>query len=155
MKLLQPDLDEKLLEILGLSSIYGTTRPAAANHCTGPGLSRGSRAMMKMAMSQAASALLRALIARSGAPRDRILLIDVQSVDWRSLTFTGERHSIDLRVSPPHSQAIIDRMCSGLEDAEFTIPGIIVADIGLAGSPVASADGSITISIEALTVADD
>jgi len=111
--------------------------------------------MMKMAMSQAASALLRALIARSGAPRDRILLIDVQSVDWRSLTFTGERHSIDLRVSPPHSQAIIDRMCSGLEDAEFSIPGIIVADIGLAGSPVASADGSITISIEALTVADD
>ena len=111
--------------------------------------------MMKMAMSQAASALLRALIARSGAPRDRILLIDVQSADWRSLTFTGERHSIDLRVSPPHSQAIIDRMCSGLEDAEFSIPGIIVADIGLAGSPVALADGSITISIEALTVADD
>lgn len=111
--------------------------------------------MIKMAMSQAASALLRALIARSGATRDRILLIDVQSVDWRSLTFTGERHSIDLRVSPPHSQAIVERMCSGLEDAEFSIPGIIVADIGVTGSPVRSADGSITISIEALTVADD
>jgi hypothetical protein len=111
--------------------------------------------MMKMAMSQAASALLRALIARSGAPRDRILLIDVQSVDWRSLTFTGERHSFDLRVSAPHSQAIVERMCSGLEDAQFSIPGIIVADISLAGSPVLSADGSTTISIEALTVAED
>ena len=111
--------------------------------------------MIKLTMSQAASALLRALIARSGAPRDRILLIDVQSVDWRSLTFTGERHSIELRVSPPHSQAIVERMCSGLEDAEFTIPGIIVADIGIAGSPIRSKDGSTLISIEALTVADD
>ena len=111
--------------------------------------------MIKMAMSQAASALLRALIARSGVPRDRILLIDVQSADWRSLTFTGERHSIELRISAPHSHAIADRMCSGLEDAEFSIPGIIVADIGLAGEPVRSADDSTTISIEALTVADD
>ena len=111
--------------------------------------------MIKMVTSQAASALLRALIARSGAPRDRILLIDVQSVDWRSLTFTGERHSIELRISPPHSHAIVQRMCSGLENAEFSIPGIIVADIGVAGSPVPSADGSTTISIEALTVADD
>jgi hypothetical protein len=63
--------------------------------------------MNRMAMSQAASALLRVLIARSGAPRDRILLTDVQSVDWRSLTFTGERHSIELRVSAPHSEAVV------------------------------------------------
>jgi hypothetical protein len=73
--------------------------------------------MIKIAMSQAASALLRALIARSGAPRDRILLIDVQSVDWRSLTFTGERHSIELRIAAPLSVAIAERMCSGLADA--------------------------------------
>lgn len=111
--------------------------------------------MIKIAMSQAASALRRALIARSGAPRDRILLIDVQSVDWRSLTFTGERHSIELRIAAPHSEAIAERMCSGLADAEFSIPGIVVADIGIAAPPVASADGSTIISIEALTIADD
>jgi hypothetical protein len=53
--------------------------------------------MNRIPMSTAAAALLRVLIARSGAPRDRILLSDAQSIDWRSLTFTGERHSIELR----------------------------------------------------------
>ena len=48
--------------------------------------------MNRIAMSSAASGLLRALIARSGIPRNRILLTDAQSTDWRSLTFTGERH---------------------------------------------------------------
>jgi hypothetical protein len=111
--------------------------------------------MIRMAISQSASALLRALIARSGAPRDRILLIDVQSVDWRSLTFTGERHSIELRISPPHSDAIVQRMCAGLEDAEFSIPGLIVADITVTDERRHSADGSTNLTIEALTIADD
>ena len=111
--------------------------------------------MMKIAMSQAASALLRALIARSGVARDRILLIDAQSVDWRSLTFTGERHLIELRVSEPYSQEVTQRMCAGLEDAEFSIPGVIVADIGVAGTPSRCVDGSTTLTIQALTIADD
>lgn len=46
-------------------------------------------------------------------------------------------------------------MCHGLEDAEFSIPGVIVADIAPAGSPAPSPDGSTTITIEALTVAPD
>ena len=111
--------------------------------------------MIRMPMSRAASALLRALIARSGAPPDRILLIDVRSVDWRSLTFSGERHSIELRVSAPHSAAIVERMCAGLEDTEFSIPGIVVADIHVAEAPSRSADGSTSLTIEALTIADD
>lgn len=111
--------------------------------------------MNRMAMSQAASALLRALIARSGAPRDRILLTDVQSVDWRSLTFTGERHSIELRVSAPHSEAVVERMCAGLEDAEFSIPRLVVADIAVTAGPKRSGDGSTMLTIEALTIAED
>ena len=111
--------------------------------------------MIKMALSPAASALLRALIGRSGASRDRILLIDVRSIDWRSLTFTGERHSIELRILPPHSNATAQRMCSCLEDAEFSIPGLIVADIAVVGSPTSACDGSTVVSIEALTIADD
>jgi len=111
--------------------------------------------MNRIAMSPAASALLRCLIGRAGVPRDRILLSDVSSVDWRSLTFTGERHQIELRVAGPHSSAVVERMCHGLEDAEFSIPGVIVADIGPADCPAPSPDGSTTITIEALTVASD
>lgn len=111
--------------------------------------------MNRIPMSSAAAALLRALIARAGAPRDRILLTDAQSIDWRSLTFTGERHQIELRIPGADSRAIVERMCAGLEDAEFSIAGVIVADIGLADTPSRSLDGSINLTIEALTVSED
>ena len=111
--------------------------------------------MNRIAMSPAASALLRALIGRAGVSRDRILLSDSQSVDWRSLTLTGERHQLRLRVARPDSRAIVDRMCEGLEDAEFSIPGIIVADIALAETPKFALDGSTSLIIEALTISED
>ncbi|MEA3081540.1 MAG: hypothetical protein QOD54_1208 [Sphingomonadales bacterium] len=111
--------------------------------------------MNRIAMSPAASALLRCLTGRARVPRDRILLSDVYSVDWRSLTFTGERHELQLRIPGPDSRLVVERMCNGLEDAELSIPGVIVADIALAGPPAYAPDGSTTIIIEALTVAAD
>jgi hypothetical protein len=111
--------------------------------------------MMRIAMSSAASALLRALIARAAVARDRILLTEAQSSDWRSLTFTGERHHIDLRVTGPDAWRAAERMCDGLEDAEFSIPGVIVADIGVLRRPEVAADGSVTVTIESLTVSED
>jgi len=91
--------------------------------------------MNRIAMSAAGAALLRVLVGRTGVPRDRILLSDAHSTDWQSLTFAGERHQLELRVPGPNSRAIVQRMCDGLEDAEFSIPGIIVADIGVAWGP--------------------
>jgi hypothetical protein len=83
------------------------------------------------------------------------LLSDAQSVDWQSLTFTGERHQLHLRIPGPGATDIVERMCSGLEDAEFSTPGIIVADIALLGTPSLAPDGSANLTIEALTIADD
>ncbi len=111
--------------------------------------------MMRIATSPAAGALLRALVARSGADRNRILLSDIHSTDWQSLTFTGERHQIALRVTGRDSSDVVDRMCRGLEDVEFSIPGIIVADIGVIGAPARARDGATEVMIEALTVAAD
>ena len=111
--------------------------------------------MMRLAMSQAGSGLLRALVRRAGVSRDRILLTEWQSTDWQSLTFTGERHELELRIPGPDSRLVVDRMCDGLEDAEFSIPGVIVADIALMGPPALAPDGSTSITIEALTVAAD
>lgn len=45
-------------------------------------------------------------------------------------------------------------LVEGLEDAEFTIPGQIVADIGLARPLAVQADGAILVEIEALTVTE-
>ena len=46
-------------------------------------------------------------------------------------------------------------MIHRLEDAEFVIPGVIVADIAIVEPPRRARDGSTELAIEALTVASD
>ena len=87
-------------------------------------------------------------------PRDRILLTDWHSVDWQSLTFVGERHEITLRLTGAEARAAFERLDNGLADAEFVIPGQIVADIGVVGGAKQVEDGSVIVSIEALTIAE-
>ena len=110
--------------------------------------------MMKLALSPAAAGLLRALLARGGIDRDRILLTEFRSVDWQSLTFVGERHHMRLRVPGPGADLLVTRLVDNLEEAIFSIPGQIVADIGLQQPPIANPDGSITLLVEALTIAE-
>ena len=110
--------------------------------------------MMKLAMSAAAAGLLRALLARAGVERNRILLSNFRSTDWNSLTFAGERHLIALRIPGPGAASVARMLVDGLEEADFFIPGQIVADIALARPPTNHADGTITLDIEALTVAE-
>lgn len=111
--------------------------------------------MNRLPMSPAASRVLRALIERARVSRDRILLTDVRSVDWQSLTLDGERHEFQLRIAGPDCAAAAERMCTGLEDAELSMTGTIVADIAVTTVPTLLRDGSISLSIEALTVTDD
>lgn len=111
--------------------------------------------MNRIAMSTAAAGLLRALIGRARVPRSRILLTDIRSIDWQSLTFSGERHHLELRVPGPNSGEIVERMCARLEEAEFSIPGILVADVAVTGEARRALDGSISVAIEALTLSGD
>src|SRR5262245_206318 len=110
--------------------------------------------MMKLALSSAAAGLLRALIARAGVDRDRFLLTEFQSFDWQSLTFIGERHDMELWRPGPYADRLVMSLTDGLDEAEFSIAGQIVADIGLKRPPTINHDGSITLQIEALTVAE-
>lgn len=110
--------------------------------------------MMKLAMSPAAAGLLRALLDRAGVDRNRILLSDFRSTDWHSLTFAGERHQIALRIPGPGSAAIAKALTRDLGEAEFAIPGQIVADIAVDGAMVEHPDGATSLSIEALTVSE-
>ena len=109
---------------------------------------------MKLALSPAAAGLLRAILSRAGINRDRILLSQFRSIDWQSLTFAGERHEMELRIPPPDAIAVANRITEGLADAEFSISGQIVADIGLERALSHNRDGSITLHLEALTVAE-
>lgn len=110
--------------------------------------------MMKLAISPAAAGLLRALLVRAGIDRDRILLTEFRSIDWQSLTFVGERHEMELRIPGPSADQLCGRITKGLADAEFAIPGQIVADIGLRCPPQANPDGSTSLFLEALTIVE-
>ena len=103
-------------------------------------------------MSPAASGLLRALLKRAEIGRDRILLTDWRSTDWQSLTLMGERHRLRFRIPGPGAPEIVQRLTRGIEEAEFTISGQIVADIFLTGQPQARKDGSVEVAFEALTI---
>lgn len=110
--------------------------------------------MMKLAISPAAAGLLRALLGRAGVDRDRVLLSEFRSTDWQSLTFMGERHEMELRVPGPNAEELVNRLTGGLSEAEFAIPGQIVADVGLERPPSRNTDGSFSLFIEALTISE-
>lgn len=81
------------------------------------------------------------------------MLTEVQSTDWQSLTFTGERHKVALRVTGECPEVIAHQLTGGIADAEFRIPGQIVADIGV-GQWIQCDDGSVLVTIEALTISE-
>lgn len=108
---------------------------------------------MRASLSPAAAQLLHSLLSRIGMKRDRILISAFRSVDWQSLTFTGERHEISLRIPGPGAEEAAALLRDGLADAEWPLRGHIVAEIVIVGEQRA-ADGSILVDMEALTLSD-
>ena len=109
--------------------------------------------MNRLPMSKAASAMLRALLARAGEDADRILLTDVRSTDWQSLTFVGERHRFRFSIPGPAAVDILDRLDGGLAEAEFEIPGHVVADVAIERLGEHARTDTLSVSVEALTIA--
>ena len=99
----------------------------------------------------ATSALLRALRARTGdtAP---FAVQELRSRSWASVTFTGARHTIAFRIGGEDAVETADRFLDGLEAAEFTLRGHILADISLIARE--TCDGGVLLRLEALTVED-
>ena len=108
--------------------------------------------MNRLPMSSACAALLRALLTRALVDRDGILLTNYRATDWQSLTFVGERHELSFRIAGPDAQLIYERLTDKLDDTEFAIPRQIVADVVVYGQPLREPDGSISFTIEALTI---
>ncbi len=108
---------------------------------------------MRATLSPVAAQLLRSLIDRIGLPRECVLVSNCRSVDWQSLTFTGERHEISLRIAAPDAGAAVTRLSCGLADAEWSLRGHVVADIAIVAQRV-EPDGAIAVDLEALTLSD-
>ena len=127
-------------------------RAAAADGRAGPRFLE-SGAMMKLAMSAAAAGLLRALLARAGSiaigfclriPLGRLAIADLR----RRAPRDRPAHS------RPGRGAVAALLTDGLEDAEFAIPGQIVADIAVGRRRRRAAATAPSLEIEALTVGE-
>jgi hypothetical protein len=105
-------------------------------------------------MTGAATALLRLLLQRAGEERHRILLSHWSSVDWQSLTFTGERHEASFTVAGEDAMALAGQWTAGVGEDKFDLPSGFVAEIGVSAAPSRREDGLVTVGIEALTLAD-
>ncbi|MBV9930859.1 MAG: hypothetical protein JO013_07930 [Alphaproteobacteria bacterium] len=103
-------------------------------------------------MGDAGTALLRALRAMlEGA--GALVVEEVRSRRWASVTFAGARHELALRLEGDGAEAAAARFVAGLDAAEFALAGHIVADIALVAEE--RRRGCARLRIEALTVEDD
>jgi hypothetical protein len=107
--------------------------------------------MMRLTMSRAAAALLRALLALADAPAGSLRLVAYQATEWRALTLDGERHIYHLSLDGRADPAIAARLLDALDEHEFAIGASFVADIvGKRGEH--SPGNSTELLIEALTI---
>ena len=90
--------------------------------------------------------LLRAM-ARSGPA---FTLETASSRRWASATFAGDRHVIAIEAADTPALA---EWLATLAEAEWTLPGLLVADLAVVSTD--RADGRARIAIEALTLDRD
>ena len=107
---------------------------------------------MPAVTDDAATAFLRAIRASFASFPGRFTLHELVSRGWASVTFTGARHRIAFSLDGDGAGEAADSFLGSLAEAEFDLRGHILADVSLAGEE--RAEGTVRISLEALTVED-
>ncbi len=106
---------------------------------------------MSAPATDATTALLRALRIAFGSV-NFVNFERVHSREWASITFSGARHEITVRLEGEGAEAAADRFAAGLDETEFRLRGHILADIALIARE--SAGEGVRLDLEALTVVD-
>lgn len=101
----------------------------------------------------AASALLRAVRNAFAGFGGALVVEEMRSRRWASITFTGARHELRFRLEGRTADEEAERFVSSLEAAEFALRGHVLADIALVSQ--VREEGRAVIEVEALTVEDD
>lgn len=107
---------------------------------------------MAAPVSDATAALVSAIRAAFGSLAGAVVVEEIRSRAWASVTFRGARHELRLRLEGAGADAAATRFLDGLEAKEFVLPGHILADIGRIS--IQRLPGSVRIALEALTVED-
>jgi hypothetical protein len=91
--------------------------------------------------------LLTALLDRTGPDSD---VEDSRITAWASATFIGARHTVILMLNGEEKAARAQVLRTALPEAEFAIPGHIVADLSVDG--VEDESGAVRLTLSILTI---
>ncbi|MFN7175295.1 MAG: hypothetical protein ACK4MX_00240 [Thermaurantiacus sp.] len=95
----------------------------------------------------------------AGSSEPALVIEDFNSTPWASLTFTGRRHSIALRLTGPtmEVEAAYDRLVALLTEPAFELKGHFRAEIDVVDVDASiDLDGGMrmAVTVEALTIAE-
>lgn len=107
---------------------------------------------MQPCVNDVASALVHAVRGRFGAAGLTFALEELHSRSWASVTFSGARHELAFCVQGESAEEAAARFVTGMEAAEFSLRGHLVADVALVSEE--RSPGRVRIALEALTVED-
>jgi hypothetical protein len=123
--------------------------------------------MIRNPIGHVATRLLREIeaLARIGdddRQKPTVIVEEIRSTDWASLTFVGQRHELELRLDGDADAvaAVLTRLVETLAEREIPITGHFVADIRVVPGPVSDASPAPgghcrqPLTIEALVLRD-
>ena len=107
---------------------------------------------MRPRCDRAQAAILRVVAGIAAPLGARVVIEELRARDWASLTLTGTRHELDVRLDGPGSAAALTAVTERLPGEAITISGQIMAEIIV--EPGTADDGGVAMTICALVIND-
>lgn len=107
---------------------------------------------MRPRCDQAQAAILRAVAAIVTPFGARVVIEELRSRDWASLTLTGARHELDVRLDGASAAAALDALIAALPQAQVAMNGRILAELVV--EPGTADDEGVALTICALVIDD-
>lgn len=107
---------------------------------------------MRPRCDQAQAAILRAAAAIVTPFGARVVIEELRSRDWASLTLTGARHELDVRLDGAGAAAALDALIAALPQAQVSMNGRILAELVV--EPGTADDEGVALTICALVIDD-
>jgi hypothetical protein len=107
---------------------------------------------MRPHCDRAQAAILRAVAAIAAPLGARLVIEELRARDWASLTLTGTRHELDVRLDGPGAEAALAVLATRLPGESISIAGQIVAEAVV--EPGTADDEGVAMTICALVIND-
>lgn len=107
---------------------------------------------MRPHCDRAQAAILRVVAAIAAPLGARLVIEELRPRDWASLTLTGTRHELDVRLDGPGAEAAMAVLAERLPTEPISIAGQIVAEAVV--EPGTADDDGVAMTICALVIND-